>query len=204
MTVTLEKPRPHLETDADATPQPYQWTVEAFYRAHDAGIFEHPERLELIQGRIIENPPMNPPHASFADIIAEMLRAAVEPSLVVREEKCIHIAFDGEPVPDISIVHGKRTDYRERHPTPDDTALLVEVADTTVAYDTGGKALLYAQAGITDYWVVLVDSTAIIQYREPTPEGYQSVTRLSGADMISLLAKPEAVWTVEALLGIKE
>ncbi len=182
-------------------PVPYHWTVDTFCRAVDAGVFKHPKRLELIQGRIIENPPMNPPHASLADIIAEMLRAAVEPSLIVREAKCIHIAFDGEPVPDISVVRGKRTDYRERHPTPDDTALLVEVADTTVAYDTGGKALLYAQAGISDYWVILVGENAILVHREPMPNGYQGVRRCEVTDTISPLAASDVVLAVRDLLS---
>ena len=182
-------------------PVPYHWTVDTLSRALAAGVFDHPERLELIQGNMIENPPMNPPHASLADMIAQMLRDALQPPLVIREEKCIHIAFDGEPVPNISVVRGKRTDYRQLHPRPEDVALLVEIADTTTDYDLGEKSLLYAQAGINDYWVVLVNEGVIVQHREPSPDGYQSVTRLAGNNAISPLAMPEAVWTVGALLG---
>ena len=197
----VEKPE---AAKGEVGPMPYHWTVDTLYRALDAGVFEHPERLELIQGMIIENPPMNPPHASFADIIAQMLRDALQPSLIIREEKCIHIAFDGEPVPDVSVVRGRRTDYRQRHPAPQDVALLVEVADTTAAYDLGEKALLYARAGIGDYWVVLVNEDAIVQHRGPSAEGYHQVTRLAGGDTLSPLAMPEAVWTIDALLGREE
>jgi len=77
----------------------------------------------------------------------------------------------------------------------------VEVSDTSAAYDLGEKALLYSQAGITDYWVVLVNEAAIVRHRQPTSEGYQQVTRLAGADTLSPLVVPEAVWTVNALLG---
>ncbi len=205
-TVLFEKQevRKPAAAQEEAGPVPYHWTVDALYRALNAGVFEHPERLELVQGRIIENPPMNPPHASLADIVAQMLRDALQPALVVREEKCIHVASDGEPVPDVSVVHGKRTDYSKRHPTPEDVALLVEVADTTAAYDLGGKAVLYAQSGITDYWVVLVNDLAIVRHRLPTPEGYGEVVRLVGADTISPLAAPDAVRSVDALLGREE
>jgi len=94
----------------------------------------------------------------------------------------------------------RKEDYGSQHPTPEDVVLLIEVSDTTVAYDIGGKALLYAQAGIRDYWVVLVNEAAIVRHRGPSAEGYQEVVRLAGADTLSPLAKPEAVWTVSALL----
>ena len=189
---------------AEPGPMPYHWSVNALYHALDAGVFEHPERLELIQGKIIENPPMNPPHASLADIVAQMLRDALQPALVVREEKCIHIASDGEPVPDVSVVRGRRSDYSKRHPTPEDVALLVEVADTTADYDLGDKALQYAKAGVFEYWVALVNASAVVRHRDPTAEGYGEVIRLSGQDPISPLAAPDAIWTVDALLGREE
>lgn len=82
--------------------------------------------------------------------------------------------------------------------------LLVEVSDLTAEYDLGEKALLYAQASIKDYWVVLVKEAAIVQHREPTPDGYCNVRWLVGEDKISPLAAPEAVWTVNALIGREE
>lgn len=203
-TALLEKPdieKPKI-AKAEADPIEYHWTVDALHHAIDAGVFEHPERLELIQGRIIEHMGQNPPHSTLVSEIADMLRAAFSPRYAIREEKPIHISFDGEPIPDVSAVVGKQSDYREHHPTPNDVALLIEVADSSVAYDLGEKALLYAQAGITDYWVVLVNEAVIVRHREPTPEGYQTVIRLAEADTLSPLAAPEVVWTVAALLGI--
>ena len=99
------------------------------------------------------------------------------------------------------VARDARTDYRKNHPVAQDASLIVEVSDTTIVYDISGKAKLYARAGIADYWVVLVRENAIVVHREPTPDGYQSIVRLSGAELISLLAAPDAVWTVDALLG---
>ena len=185
-------------------PIQYHWTVDAFSKAYDAGAFGYAKRLELIQGRIIDKMPPGPPHSYLADVVAHMLRVALEPLLLVREEKAVRTAFDGQPIPDITVVRGTRADYQERHPAPEDVALLVEIADTSVEYDLGEKALLYAQAGITDYWVVLLNEPLFVVHREPTEAGYQSVTRLTGADAISPLAAPEIVWTVNALLGRRE
>ncbi len=200
MSVTLSPPPPaeqRLEEER-------HWTVEEFCRAYDAGEFGYSRRFELIQGRIVEKMPPGPHHSYLADAVAHMLRVALEPPLLVREEKAVRLALDSQPIPDISVVRGRRVDYAERNPAPENVALLVEVADTTVAYDLGGKALLYAQAGIRDYWVVLVNEAAIVRHREPSAEGYQSVTRLAGDDTISPLAAPEAVWTINALLGREE
>ncbi len=209
MTPTLDKPQTERVTVPVATlPQgeirEYHWTVDALYRALNAGVFEHPERLELIQGRIIENMSQGPRHSTLASIVADMLRESMRRRFAVREEKGVRIDFDGEPIPDVLVLKGRQADYLDRQPVPEDVALLVEVSDTTVVYDLGGKALLYAQAGITDYWVVLVNEAAIVRHREPTPEGYQSVARLAGADTLSPLAAPEAVWTINALLGREE
>jgi len=205
-TALLEKQdvqRPEA-AEGETAPVPYHWTVAALYRALDAGVFEHPERLELIQGRIIENMSQGPRHSTLASVIADMLREAMRPGFAIREEKPIRIAFDGEPIPDVMALRGRQADYGERQPTPEDAALVVEVSDTTVTYDLGGKALLYAQAGIADYWVVLVNESAIVRHRTPTTEGHRDVIRLAGNDTLSPLAAPGAIWTVNALLGQEE
>lgn len=148
-----------LETARRETSLPHgsgdRWTVDAFYQALDAGAFEHPERLELIHGRIIEKMPQSALHANVVEYLTDCLRAALSPRFRVRDEKPIHIAFDDEPVPDITVVEGRIQDIHQPHPQPDEVALLVEVAISSEESDLGEKALLYAQAGIGDYWVVL-------------------------------------------------
>ncbi len=128
----------------------------------------------------------------------------MEPPFLVMKESPLRLALDEEPIPDLFVVTGAEGDYDRRHPTQGDAVLVVEVSDTTVTYDLGEKALLYAEAGITDYWVVLVNEAAIVRHREPSAEGYQEVVRLAGADTLSPLAMPEAVWAVAALLGSEE
>ena len=197
MSVTLSSPL----KSSERTEGNRHWTVEEFYRAYEAGQLDQNKHWELIQGRIVENMPIGPPHASLADIIAEMLRDAMQPAYIVREEKPVHLAFDTEPVPDITVARGARQDYRKHHPTASDTVLVVEVADTPAAKDLSEKAASYAQAGMTDYWVVLVNEDVIVVHREPSAEGYKSVTRRTGFDVLSPLALPEAGWTVNDLLG---
>ncbi len=200
-TALLERPnvKEPEANPSEAAPAPYLWTVDALERATEAGVFDHPERLELIHGRIIENMPQSGLHAGLRRRLARRLRGAIEPTAFVCEECPLRLALDGEPVPDI--VFTREADYGDQHPTQEDAVLVVEVSNSTMVYDLGEKALLYAQANIADYWVVLVNENAMVVHRDPAPSGYSSVTRLAGADTLSPLALPEAVWTIDTLLG---
>lgn len=198
MSRTLAPPYP-AEKQAETE---HYWTLDEFYRAADAGEFADPGRLELIHGRIQEKMPEGGRHTGLRRRIARRLRAALEPHSFVCEECPLRIAFDGEPIPDILFT--REEDYGDRHPTPADVVLLLEVSDSSLEYDLGGKALLYAQAGIDDYWVVAAEAQALVVHREPMPEGYRSVTRLSGSDAVSPIAVPEAAWTIRDLLGRTE
>lgn len=180
------------------------WTVDALYLALNAGLLEDPKRLELIHGRIIKKMPQNPAHASLRRRLGQRLRDMMQPPFLVMEESPVRLAIDGEPVPDIFVVSGPEKDCEQRHPTQTETVLVVEVSNTTVEYDLGEKALLYAQAGITDYWAVLVNEAAIVRHREPSANGYGEVTRLAGPDTLSPLALPGASWKIHALLGCEE
>ncbi len=179
----------------------YHWTVDRLYRATAAGVFDEPNRLELIDGDLREKEKVNPPHAIATVRTARRLRALFEPSRCVREEKPIHLDFDGEPVPDVLVADGSDEDYATNHPVPRSTRLIVEVADTSVTYDTGDKAILYAQAGIADYWVLLVNPRELLVYRNPTPDGYDGEPqRLHEGDTVSPLFAPDVTIAVANLL----
>ncbi len=177
------------------------WTVDEFYRAAAVGKFDEPDGLELVHGRL-NRIMQGDRHANLRARVSRRLRRVLDPPLFARDENPLHIAFDGEPIPDVMFIY--QEEYEGRHPYPEDVALLIEVADTSVIYDLGEKALLYAQAGITDYWVVVVSEPLVVVHREPTPEGYCEVTRLAGSDTLSPLAAPGAVWTINALLARAE
>ncbi len=200
MTTTLTAPQKEHSPTATAAPREFHWTAEQFYRAADAGVFDDPARLELIRGRIIENMPVSPLHADTADYFAQCLQAALAPRFRVREEKPIHIAFDGEPTPDLSVVSAQRRRVGGQHPTPSEVVLLVEVAVSSVDSDLGDKALLYAQAGITDYWVVLVEEKAVVVHRNLSGDGYAAVTKHGIGDTVTPLAATDVALPVAALL----
>ena len=178
----------------------YHWTVDTFYRAIDAGVFDDPERLELVWGDIWEKEKVNPPHGSVTDRIVRLFRARLEPAFLVLEEKPLHLATDGETVPSVQVVAGTLNDFDDRHPTSAEARLVVEVTETTIERDTIEKVLLYAQAGIPEYWVSLVNERELLVFRDPSPDGYPEPQRLTGVDVIRPLAAPHVEFAVRDLL----
>ena len=182
----------------------YHWTATMFYCALDAGAFGFEPKVELIRGRLVERPGQTPRHAYTVGHIGDCFRKVLEPMLQVREHCPIAISDDTHADTDVLVVRDCRSEYQERHPSPDDSLLLVEVADASVEFDLNEKASIYARAGAADYWVVLVKEAAIVVHRQPTPDGYKDVVWLTGTNALSPLAMPEAVWSVGALLGREE
>lgn len=178
----------------------FHWTVDTFYRAVDAGVFDEPKRLELIYGDLREKETVNPPHATTTSRIAQQMRGLFQAQFCIREEKPVRLGNDTEPLPDIAVVVGVNEDYELRHPNAQDTLLLIEVADTTADYDTGEKARMYARSGVNDYWVVLVNRRELLVFRTPTPDGYESVAHLTEVDSVALLAAPDITVSVRDLL----
>lgn len=197
MSITASLPLEAIEQKS----KEQHWTAEEFYRAAAVGEFEDPDRLELVHGRLQRLMQGNR-HANLRFRVSRRMRRAVDPPLFTRDENPLHVALDLVLIPDIMFTD--QEEYEGRHPEPEDAALLVEIADSSADYDLGDKALLYAQAGIADYWVVLAEAQAIVVHRQPSPEGYQDVARLMGSDTLSPLAMPSAAWTIDALLGREE
>lgn len=178
----------------------FHWTVDTFYRAVGAGVFDEPKRLELVYGDLREKETVNLPHATTTSRTAERIRRLFQDQFYVREEKPVRLGNDTEPLPDIAVVQGVNKDYEARHPDADDIALLIEVANTTADYVTGEKARMYARSGISDYWVILINRRELIVFRDSTLEGYASRSQLSEADTVTPLAASTVITSVRDLL----
>ena len=109
--------------------------------------------------------PQNFAHYAAIDKAAEVLRGVFGPGFWVRTQAPLELGQSSDPEPDVSVVAGRREDYSD-HPTT--AVLVVEVSDTTLAFDRGDKANLYAAAGIADYWVIDVNGRRVEVYRDPT------------------------------------
>jgi Uma2 family endonuclease len=184
-------------------PQSRLWTKAEYYRLGELGFFQG-QKAELIEGKIMVLSPQKWPHASTTDRVGKVLEAALGTNVWVRTQLPLNLGLVSDPEPDVSVVPGKREDYTD-HPT---TALLIaEVSDTTLAYDRGEKASLYASAGIADYWVVNVRDGESEVRRSPIPDPsevhgyrYADVATLSRGDQVTPLAAPSISIAVADLL----
>jgi Uma2 family endonuclease len=181
-------------------PPPRRWTVEEFHRAGEAGVFRPDERLELVDGEIRCMSPQNPPHAT-ASVLAEAgVRSLSIADCHLRVQKPLTIDAQTEVEPDIAVVPGKARDYLQRHPS---TALLVvEIADSSAAYDRLQKAELYARAAVPEYWVLIVPQRRLEVRRDPDPASvqYQTVLLVGENEEIAPLAAPASRIVVRDLL----
>jgi Uma2 family endonuclease len=187
---------PSASTGAPASAFPRQGpiTLAMYDRMIAAGVFDPAEchRLELIGGELHMMSPIGDRHA---DAVAFLTRwssqhTATSGVLVWVQNPLTIPGSESAPQPDIAWVTLRR--YADRRPLPDEVSLLIEVADTSLEFDSTVKAGLYAAAGIGDYWVVDLVSRAVIVFREPRSGGYESRSTFRGDQLVRPLAVPQA------------
>ncbi|MBI3946385.1 MAG: Uma2 family endonuclease [Armatimonadetes bacterium] len=181
------------------------WTRQQYYRMAELGLFAPDERVELIEGEIVEMAPQGPEHASTADALRDRLAAAFGPGYCIRSHAPLALGQASDPEPDVAVVLGSHRDYAHAHPTT--AILVVEVSQSTLVFDRGTKAALYAAARIPEYWIVNVERSLLEVHRDPQADpsaplgaSYASVMRLGRAATVTPLAAPRAVLRVDDLL----
>jgi Uma2 family endonuclease len=160
------------------------------------GLFEG-RRAMLIDGVILEEGPMNPPHAKSLGLVEEALRKAFGAGWWLRHQSPLVLGQDIDPQPDLAVVTGHPRDY-EHHPST--AELVVEAADSSLEFDLNEKRLIYAKAGIREYWVVDINGRRLLVFRDPHGGDYATRQILQATDTISPLALPAAVVRVADLL----
>jgi Uma2 family endonuclease len=156
--------QPVLATDSP--PLLYRFSVEQYEKMIETGVLTSEDRLELIEGIVIQKMTQNPPHATAIDYTADALRPLLPADWRLREQKPIKLS-DSEPEPDLVVVRGPLTLYERRHPRPAEITLVIEVADTTLETDRRDKGRAYARARIPRYWIINLKERQIEVYTEP-------------------------------------
>lgn len=167
-----------------------RWTVADYERLAELGAV--PRRAELLRGLIVEKMPKSPLHNFLTDSIADDLRRRVKAGLAVRQELSLRF-MDSVPEPDVSVVRGRKEDFRTQRPTT--AELVIEVAVSSVALDRENAAL-YAEAGVTEYWIVLGEAEQVETYRRPENGVYREQRTYSRGEAIpcpALVDEPIAV-----------
>ncbi len=176
---------------------PRKWTRSEYYRMGELGLFNG-QRVELLDGEVIIMSPQGAHHYWTIDHVAAILEQVFGEGFWVRTQAPLKLEPTSEPEPDIAVVVGSPDDYLNEHPST--AVLVVEVADTSLAYDRTEKARVYARANISEYWIVNLLERQLEVYRKPQGERYAEVQVLKAGEFVTPLTKPEVQIAVADLL----
>ncbi len=148
-----------------------RFTIAEYHRLIELGFFREDDRVELIRGEIVQMAAKGTSHSVCSTRLYRELFKLVAEKAILRGQEPIIIADDSEPEPDLVVVRNRLDEYLEAHPSPSDVLLVIEISNSTLKYDQDVKLSLYAEAGISDYWIFnLVDN-----YLECYSEPYQAL-----------------------------
>ena len=154
-----------------APPSRHLISVDAFHRMGETGILGPRDRVELIDGEIIDMSPIGVLHAAIVDVLARHFGRRTGESVFVRCQNPLRLDDISEPEPDIAILRPRADFYMTAHPGASDVLLVIEVADTSLAYDLGTKVPLYARHGIPEVWVIDAATRQTRVFRRPVGSG---------------------------------
>ena len=188
--------------DADLVLTRHKLTVDDYYRMADAGILTSDDRVELIDGEIIDMPPIGQDHAGTVNRLAEALFQAFAGRAIVSTQNPIRLDDLSEPQPDFAVLRRRADFYTTgERPGSDDVLLLIEVADSSLRFDRTVKLPLYARAGIPEVWIVDLRRRVVDVHRAPGDGRYDDIVTKQMGDTLSPALAPEVRLTLDQVFG---
>lgn len=183
-------------------PLPHRrFTVDEYYRMAEVGILGPDDRVELLDGEIVEMSPIGSRHAATVTRLQRLFERGAADRSIVRVQQPVRLDRYSEPEPDVAVVAVREDFYAAGHPTPRDVLLIVEVADTSLRYDRHRKLPSYARAGIPEVWLVDLTVDRVETHRAPRGDGYAGHHILGADATLSPRLLPNIAIRVADLLG---
>jgi Uma2 family endonuclease len=176
-------------------------TVAEYHRMGEAGILAQGDRVELIEGQLIAMSPIGSEHSGTVNALNHCLVQAIGQRGVVAVQNPVQLDDLSEPQPDFAVLKPREDYYRRATPRPNEVLLIIEVADSSLAYDRNVKRSLYARHGIPEFWIVNLAAGEIEVCRAPEGERYASVSRVGREGVLEPVLLPGVAIPVAALLG---
>jgi len=180
---------------------PGPFTVDTYHRLAELGILDEDDRVELLDGQIVEMTPIGGAHAACVIRLNTLLARRSHRDTGVSMQNPVVLAERWEPQPDIAVLRRPGGFGGAWLPGPQDVLLVIEVADTSLERDRDVKIPRYAAAGISEAWLVDLAGDAVIVYREPGPDGYGEHVTVSRAETLRPLLLPGLAIGVDEILG---
>ena len=178
-----------------------RFSVKEYYLMADAGILSPRDRVELIDGEIVQMAAIGSYHAACVDTLTRLFIETLGRRVIVRVQGPVRLSDRSEPEPDVALLRPRADLYTESHPRAGDVMLIVEVSHSTVEYDRDVKTPLYAAAGIPELWLVNLDEDFIDGLSDPDGAGYRTLRRYVRGERIAPALLPDAALEVSQILG---
>lgn len=189
----LEEPRP--------TYKRHRLTVEQYTRMAETGVLAPDARVELIEGEIVEMAPMGTRHYAALARLHRLLDRTVGDLAIVVAQAPIRLAPNNEPEPDLVLLRPRDDFYASALPTAADCLLVIEISDSTLAYDLQVKAPMYARQGVSDYWVLDLPNRTLHHHSQPQPDGWRRVTAARRPGQVALPGLADATVDLSDVLA---
>ena len=177
------------------------FTVDEYYRMAEVGLLSEDDRVELIEGEIVEMSPIGSMHAGTVSRSNAFLNRKLGDAVIVSVQNPIRISDFSEPEPDLALLKPRKDFYTKAHPTAEDVLVVIEVADTSLNYDRNVKLPLYARAGIPEAWLMVLPKDIIEVHSQPENGKYKKIQRLRRGKTLVSSTLPGFACKVEDLLG---
>ena len=181
--------------------QKHYFNVDEYYRMAEVGLLSADDRVELIEGEIVEMSPIGSTHGGTVKRSSAFLNRKLGDAVIVSVQDPIRLNDFSEPQPDLALLKPRKDFYSKSHPSAEDVLVVIEVADTSVDYDRNVKLPLYARAGIPEAWLMVLAKDVIEVYSQPKNGKYQKVQRLKRGKTLVSPTMPGFSCPVEDLLG---
>jgi Uma2 family endonuclease len=186
---------------AEAAPARKRFTREEVDRLAETEVFAG-QRYELIDGDLIDKRGQNPPHVSAIQLLLKFLAGLFAVGMIRVQHPMEAAPGDRErslPEPDVAVLREDKIEHQSRHPRGDEMLLVIEVSDTTAAFDRTRKATLYARAGVPEYWVLDLNRRMLVVHREPDGTQYRQTFLHASEEMVSLPGRSETIRIADIL-----
>jgi len=165
----------------------YKLNSAQYHLMAEAGIFDHVQRVELIEGEIVEMSPIGRKHCACIASLQEYFHSNLGLQAIIWTQSAIRLSDQSEPQPDLVLLKRRKDFYRANLPSPSDILLIIEVADSTISYDREVKMPLYAKFDIPEAWLVDVNGETLTRYNSPSSKGYKSTQIFDKSDFVACM-----------------
>ena len=179
----------------------HRFTSREYYRMAETGVLKPDARVELLDGQIIDMSPIGPFHGGLVNHLNHFFNRLSDDRWLVTVQNPLQLDEYSEPQPDLMLLKPVPDYYTGRHPGPEDVFLLIEVADTSLAFDRGEKLAAYGRAGIGEAWIFNLKDQTVEICREPHYAGYHSINVFRSDAQIHPLAFSDVTVDLSSLFG---